>query len=180
MPSRKFFAAGLARSPADGFERGGGGVMCDRTRASQARMRQKFRTHGRVRHQPRAQRFVPAGPRHRLHRQWFAFVQRFAQGGDIPASGRNRADARNENPAHAHLLKIKVALTPPKPNELDSATFTARVLRFVHDGKFAGRVGRFKRDFRRQPLFAQASSGKPPPRPRPRRRADGRCWLSWN
>src|ERR1035437_5355302 len=40
------------------------------------------------------------------------------------ASRRSRAQSRHENPAHAHLLKIKVALTPPKPNELDSMTFT--------------------------------------------------------
>ena len=62
---------------------------------------------------------------------------------------------RDKNPAHAHLRKIKAALTPPKPNELDSTAFTRASCGLLHNRKFAGRIGRFKFNFRRQPLFAQ-------------------------
>src|SRR5450759_172817 len=87
-------------------------------------MRQKVRTHGSIRHQTRLKWFLPAGSRHRLEGHWFTLVQRVTQGVDIPTSRRYRAQSRHENPVHAHLLKIKVALTPPKPNELDNTTFT--------------------------------------------------------
>ena len=84
--------------PGHGFERGGGGVVGDRAGAPQTRMSQERRARGGIGHQARPEGLFPAGPLDRLNRQRLALFQGLAQGGDTPAGGRNRAQARSRKP----------------------------------------------------------------------------------
>src|SRR6266404_3507722 len=54
-------------------------------------------------------------------RQGLAPSQCFAQGANPPTGRRDGAAAADEQIAQSHLRKIRLALAPPKPNELLSA-----------------------------------------------------------
>jgi len=118
------FRGRLSAQSRQRFQRRGGGVMRDWTGTAQTRMREEFQLRGRWWNQAHGQCFCPARPDDGLRRQRFAFFQGPAQSGDIPTGGRNGAESGNKNSAHAHLRKIRLALTPPKPKELDSTRLT--------------------------------------------------------
>jgi hypothetical protein len=116
--------------------------------------RKARRTAGRG-HGGHAQRFFPAGPFQRLNGQRFSSrSSAFLHFRRAPARRRNRAVTADKIAAHAHLRKIKVALTPPKPKELESTDVHGASRGCVTRGNCT-RVGRFQREFRRQPLSAQ-------------------------
>src|SRR5204863_5005998 len=96
-------------------------VLRNEAGASQACVGHKWQPGTRRRNIANPQFVGPARTAKLICRKRFTSLQGFPQGSHTPARRRHRTGPTNKNTAHTHLLRIRVALAPPKPKELVNA-----------------------------------------------------------